>query len=61
MTPTHCIFCEDLSILFVQDLVPGKTKILVLNETNELVPVVVDDLTIFNINPFPNASFTTQL
>ncbi|RIA92276.1 AIG1 family-domain-containing protein [Glomus cerebriforme] len=45
MTPTHCIFCEDLSILYAQDVVPGKTKILVLNEANELVPVVVDDLT----------------
>jgi hypothetical protein len=60
MTPTHCIFCEDLSILYAQDVVPGKTKILVLNEANELIPVVVDDLTmvcLFHINPFLNASF----
>ncbi|CAB4446684.1 unnamed protein product [Rhizophagus irregularis] len=43
-TPSHCIFHEDLSILYAKDVVPGVTKILVLNETNELVPVVVDNL-----------------
>jgi hypothetical protein len=45
MTVTHCIFREDLSILYAQDVVPGKTKILVLNEMNELIPVIVDDIT----------------
>ncbi|POG66825.1 hypothetical protein GLOIN_2v1653968 [Rhizophagus irregularis DAOM 181602=DAOM 197198] len=43
-TPTHCIFREDLSILYAQDVVPGVTKILLLDETNELTPVVVDNL-----------------
>ncbi|GES93018.1 AIG1-type guanine nucleotide-binding (G) domain-containing protein [Rhizophagus clarus] len=43
-TPSHCIFREDMSILYAKDVVPGATKILVLNETNELVPVVVDKL-----------------
>ena len=46
MTTTHCNFCEDLSILYAQDVVPGETKILVLNEENKLIPVIVDDLTI---------------
>ncbi|POG66823.1 hypothetical protein GLOIN_2v1653936 [Rhizophagus irregularis DAOM 181602=DAOM 197198] len=45
-TSTHCIFREDLSVLYAQDAIPGETKILVLNETNELIPVVVDNLII---------------
>ncbi|CAB4392548.1 unnamed protein product [Rhizophagus irregularis] len=45
-TSTHCIFREDLSVLYAQDVIPGETKILVLNETNELIPVVVDNLII---------------
>lgn len=46
MTNTHCIFREDLSMLYAQDVMPGETKILVLNEANKLIPVIVDDLTI---------------
>jgi len=46
MTSMHCIFREDLSVLYAQDVVPGETKILVLNEMNELIPVIVDDLII---------------
>ncbi|CAG8555476.1 1653_t:CDS:2 [Ambispora gerdemannii] len=42
-TSTHCIFSSDLSILYAQDVVPGKTKILVLDEANELIPVTVDN------------------
>ncbi|PKY59185.1 P-loop containing nucleoside triphosphate hydrolase protein [Rhizophagus irregularis] len=45
-TSTHCIFREDLSVLYAQDVIPGETKILVLSETNELIPVVVDNLII---------------
>ncbi|CAJ0843019.1 1762_t:CDS:2, partial [Entrophospora sp. SA101] len=33
----------DLSILYAQDVVPGKTKILVLDKANELIPVTVDN------------------
>ncbi|GES93019.1 AIG1-type guanine nucleotide-binding (G) domain-containing protein [Rhizophagus clarus] len=44
-TPSHCIFREDMSILYAKDVVPGVTKILILNEINELVPAVVDNLT----------------
>ncbi|CAJ0925831.1 7695_t:CDS:10 [Entrophospora sp. SA101] len=43
MTSTHCIFRSDLSILYAQDVVPGKTKILVLDKANELIPVTVDN------------------
>ncbi|CAG8619417.1 22320_t:CDS:10, partial [Cetraspora pellucida] len=46
MTPTHCIFNSDLSLLYAHDIVPGETKILVLNKLNELVPVVIDWLDI---------------
>ncbi|RHZ44648.1 hypothetical protein Glove_714g9 [Diversispora epigaea] len=46
MTPMHCIFDSDLSILFAQDLVPGKTEILVFDKANELIPVIVDSLII---------------
>ncbi|RGB42702.1 AIG1 family-domain-containing protein [Rhizophagus diaphanus] len=45
-TSTHCIFREDLSVLYAQDVIPGETKILVFNETNELISVVVDNLII---------------
>ncbi|CAH1766078.1 11106_t:CDS:2, partial [Entrophospora sp. SA101] len=34
---------DDLSILYAQDVVPGKTKILVLDKANELIPVTVDN------------------
>nr|CAG8575778.1 4024_t:CDS:2 [Entrophospora candida] len=46
MTSTHCIFRSDLSILYAQDVVPGETKILVLDRANELIPVTVDSLVI---------------
>ncbi|CAG8556250.1 22643_t:CDS:2, partial [Racocetra persica] len=46
MTPKHCIFNNDLSLLYARDVVPGETKILVLNQSNELVPVIIDDLDI---------------
>nr|CAG8582637.1 14751_t:CDS:2 [Entrophospora candida] len=46
MTSTHCIFRSDLSILYAQDVVPGETKILVLDKANELIPVTVDSLVI---------------
>ncbi|CAG8696486.1 11060_t:CDS:10 [Funneliformis mosseae] len=37
---------KDLSVLYAQDVIPGEKKILVLNEMNELIPVIVDDLII---------------
>ncbi|CAG8618632.1 8072_t:CDS:2, partial [Funneliformis caledonium] len=46
ITSMHCIFREDLSVLYAQDVMPGETKILVLNKMNELIPVIVDDLII---------------
>ncbi|CAG8828070.1 16331_t:CDS:2, partial [Gigaspora rosea] len=46
MTPTHCIFTSDLSLLYALDVVPGETKVLVLNKLNELVPVIIDSLDI---------------
>ncbi|CAG8436063.1 9352_t:CDS:2 [Diversispora eburnea] len=42
-TSTHCIFSSDLSILYACDVVPGETKILVLDKINELIPVTVDN------------------
>ncbi|CAG8557246.1 5090_t:CDS:2 [Ambispora leptoticha] len=46
MTPMHCIFGSDLLLLYAKDVVPGKTEILVLDKTNELIPVIVDSLVI---------------
>ncbi|CAJ0866004.1 17779_t:CDS:2, partial [Entrophospora sp. SA101] len=40
---------SDLSILYAQDVVPGKTKILVLDKANELIPVTVDSLVIVRL------------
>ncbi|CAG8818355.1 2931_t:CDS:2, partial [Cetraspora pellucida] len=46
MTPTHCVFNNDLSLLYALDVVPGETKFLVLNKSNEIIPVIVDSLDI---------------
>ncbi|CAG8582727.1 17859_t:CDS:2, partial [Cetraspora pellucida] len=46
MTPTHCVLNSDLSLLYALDVVPGETKILVLNRSNEFIPVIVDSLDI---------------
>ncbi|CAG8451431.1 14765_t:CDS:2 [Funneliformis caledonium] len=45
LTTTHYVFNENLSIMFAKDLLPGKTKILVSDDNNKLVPVIVDDIT----------------
>ncbi|CAG8524284.1 9188_t:CDS:2 [Funneliformis mosseae] len=45
LTTTHYVFNENLSIMFAKDLHPGKTKILVSDDNNKLVPVIVDDIT----------------
>ncbi|KAF0524721.1 GTPase imap family member 7-like [Gigaspora margarita] len=44
MTPEHCIFSSDLLLLYARDVVPGKTKVLVLNKSNKLVPAIIDSL-----------------
>lgn len=49
MTSTHCIFRDDLSVVYAQDVVPGETKILVLDEANEFIPVTVDNLIIVRL------------
>ncbi|CAI2166024.1 10116_t:CDS:2, partial [Funneliformis geosporum] len=46
LTTTHYVFNENLSIMFAKDLQPGKTRILVSDGNNKLVPVIVDDITI---------------
>jgi hypothetical protein len=45
LTTTHYVFDENLSIIFAKNLRPGKTKILVSDDNNSLVPVFVDDVT----------------
>ncbi|RIB03774.1 AIG1 family-domain-containing protein [Gigaspora rosea] len=44
MTPEHCIFSSDLSLLYARDVVPGETKVLVLNKSNELVLAIIESL-----------------
>ncbi|RGB34008.1 AIG1 family-domain-containing protein [Rhizophagus diaphanus] len=45
LTTTHYVFDENLSIIFAKNLRPGKTRILVSDDNNKLVPVFVDDVT----------------
>ncbi|CAB5393775.1 unnamed protein product [Rhizophagus irregularis] len=45
LTTTHYVFDENLSITFAKNLRPGKTKILVSDDNNRLVPVFADDVT----------------
>ncbi|CAG8451469.1 14768_t:CDS:10, partial [Funneliformis caledonium] len=45
LTTTHYVFNENFSIMFAKDLRPGKTKILVSDGNNKLVPVIVDEIT----------------
>ncbi|CAG8728855.1 19407_t:CDS:2, partial [Dentiscutata erythropus] len=58
MTPTHCIFSSDLSLLYAQDVVPGETKILVLDKSNKLIPVLIDSIDIEKDNGY--ISFYTR-
>ena len=44
LTSTHYVFTEDLSIVFAKNLRPKETKILVLDTSNKLVKVSVDDV-----------------
>ncbi|KAF0488611.1 GTPase imap family member 8-like [Gigaspora margarita] len=48
VTPTHCIFSSAvvISLLYAQDVVPGETKILVLNKSNKHILVIIDSIDI---------------